>query len=96
MYLQRLYFKDPVEKSMLLGRVKLWNSIKAAVTCIADHVQISLWVYLKNKTKFLLRKCKNSLLVNIHVYTHTYLSSTRQGLAYCRKLQKLSNWLAPL
>lgn len=50
MYLQRLYFRDYVEKSMLLKRLKLWYNFKAAVTYIADNVQMSSWVCFKKKS----------------------------------------------
>lgn len=63
---------------MLLGRLKLWYNFKAAVTYIADTVQMSLCVYLKKNlcVKFLLTKCKNPPLVNI--YTYTYISERNQ------------------
>lgn len=76
MYLQRLYFWDYVEKSMLLGRLKLWYNFKAAVTYIADTVQMSLWAYLKKKSlhqisPYKVQKSSSSKYIRIYIHIWT-------------------------
>lgn len=75
MYLQRLYFRDCVEKSMLLKRLKLWYNFKAAATYIADNVQMILWVYFKKKSLCEISPCKvQPPLPGEYIHKHTHIS----------------------